>query len=130
MAKARPHRSHPDRTPLAEWIVGGVGLLVALAMLGVLLGEAVTERGSPPILTVAAGPATRTPAGWLLEVEVRNGGDVTAANVEIEGELGRETAGATLGYVAARGSTRAALIFRADPRGGGLELRATGFESP
>lgn len=130
MASDPKPRSHPSRTPLAEWIVGGAGLLIVVAMLSILLHHAVTSRGAPPLLTVSAGPVVQTPAGWLQKVRVANGGDHTAASVEVQGDLGEETASATLDYVPAHGSADAALMFQADPRSGGLQLSTSGFTEP
>lgn len=120
-------RSHPSRTPLAEWSVGGLGLLAVAAMLAVLMTEAVAGGREPPLLTIAAGRAEQTAAGWRLPVQVRNGGDRTASGVQIEGDLGEETAQATLEHVPAQGSADAGLMFAADPRGR-VRLRVTGYK--
>lgn len=123
-------RSHPSRTPLAEWIVGGLGLLGVVAMLAVLLLEIAVGERAPPALSISTGQATPSPTGWVLPVTVRNTGDRTAAGVEVEGALGEQTATATLDYVPAQGSAEAGLIFAADPRGQAVRLRVSGYAEP
>ena len=108
--------------------MGGLGLLLTLAVLVVILREATTPGGPPDIEptlhTVHGGPGA-----WQAEVEVRNTGPATAAGVEIEGVLGDETAVATLDYVPAGGKETVTLGFAADPRAG-LELHARGWTEP
>ncbi len=123
-------RSHASRTPLAEWIVGGLGLLAVAAMLAVLLLETAAGPPTPPRLSLDAGSATRGPSGWVLPVTARNAGGRTAAAVDIQGVLGEETATATLDYVPAQGSAEAGLIFAADPRGRPVSLRVAGYAEP
>lgn len=124
---ARKPDSEP-RPPVLEWIMGGVGLLLVLAVLGLILREALAAP-APADLRLTLHAARPVADGWVAEVEVENAGDLTAAAVEIEGRLGAETASATLDYVPAGGTERVVLGFRADPRLG-LELRPVGWSEP
>ena len=125
-----PDRSSPSRTPPAEWIIGGLGLLIVLGTLAVLLSEVFAGRPSPPRLSVQPAALTPTAAGWLQQVEVRNDGDTTAAAVTIEGVSGDQTAQVTLDYVPAHARVSAGLQFPSDPRGAGVALHATGYQEP
>jgi len=95
----------------------------------VILTQALDGPTTPPTLSLAAGEIRSTRSGWVVEVEATNGGDETAAGVQIEGRLGAETAGAELDYVPAHGHAAASLRFDADPRQG-LELSVSGWRSP
>lgn len=117
-----------EKPPVLEWIMGGLGLLIVLGVLGVILSEAFAAR-DPAAIQARLVEARPSATGWLAEIEVENTGDETAAQVEIEGRLGAETASATLDYVPAGGRERLALGFDADPRAG-LELRTRGFTEP
>lgn len=122
--KAAPH----TRPPVLEWIMGGLGLLLTLAVLAIILREGLSA-GGPPVIEPALQAVHGDPGRWRAEIEVRNTGPTTAAAVEIEGVLGDETAAATLDYVPAGGRETITLGFTADPRAG-LELHARGWTEP
>ena len=124
-----PKKPAPNpKPPLLEWIMGGLGLLLTLAVLAVILREAMAP-GGPPVLEPRLHAVHGGPGAWQAEVEVRNTGPATAAAVEIEGVLGDETASATLDYVPAGGEETVTLGFAADPRAG-LELQVRGWTEP
>ena len=124
-----PKKAAPQtRPPVLEWIMGGLGLLLTLAVLVIILREAVGP-GGPPVIEPALHAVHGGPGRWRAEIEVRNTGHATAAAVEIEGVLGDETASATLDYVPAGGRERIVLGFAADPRAG-LELHTRGWTEP
>ncbi len=128
MAAARKKPGPPKAPALLEWAMGGLGLLIVLAVLAVVVVEASGPRlpASPEARLQSARPAA---GRWLAEVEVRNTGDRTAAAVEVEGRLGSETATATLDYVPAHGRETVVLTFDADPRGA-VELSVPGWSEP
>ncbi len=111
------------------------GLLLVLAMLGVLTYEALGAGESPPDIAnrvVAVRPVT---GGYLVQVEVRNRGDETTAGLTVEGTLKQgerdvETSEATLDYVPGRSTREAGLFFTEDPQLYQFELRALGYQKP
>jgi len=124
-----PKKSAPHtRPPRLEWVMGGLGLVLTLAVLAVILREAMAP-GGPPVLEPSLHAVHGGPGAWRAEVEVRNTGAATAAAVEVEGRLGEEIASATLDYVPAGGKETATLGFRSDPRAG-LELQVRGWTEP
>lgn len=120
-------RRQPD-PPLLEWAAAGLGLLVVLAALGVLTWHAFSGAGAPPDLEISAAGSGRSGDAWRLQVEVRNTGERTAAQVEIEGELAGETASAVIPYVPGHGRREAALVFSERPDE--ARLRVTGWVEP
>ncbi len=121
-------RKPPPPPALLEWLMGGLGLLIVLAALAVILSEAAGPR-DPPRLEARLESARPVAGRWLAEVEVANGGDETAAGVEVEGRLGDEAASATIDYVPAHGRERVMLSFAGDPRAG-LALSVHGWSEP
>lgn len=105
-----------------------IGLAVILAVIGIL-SRAVVVETRPPDLIVQAESVRRGAGGWVLDVTVVNRGDLTAADVEVEGVNGDETANATLDYVPGHGSKAAALVFTGDKRPRAA-LRVLGWSSP
>ena len=108
--------------------MGGLGLLLTLAVLGVILAE-VFAPGGPPAIEPALVAVHGEPGRWRAEIEVRNTGSETAAGVEIEGRLGDETASTTIDYLPADGKETVVLGFERDPRAG-LALIARGWSEP
>lgn len=132
---ARTAKPAAGKTPVAEWIAAGLGLVLTLSVLGYSIWESVAQDGGPPVLSVTAEAPVATAVGFVVPIEVRNAGEATAAAVEVRGELqapdGRsETAHATLAYVPAGGEARAGVVFRNDPRSGRLSLAVEGYEEP
>ena len=111
-----------------EWTMGGLGLLLVLAVLAVIAAEAFGAR-EPARLEARLTEVRPAGARWLAEVEVRNLGGETAASVEVEGRFGDQTAHATVDYVPAHGEERVTLAFDADPRGA-VELSVPGWSEP
>ncbi|HYC67251.1 hypothetical protein [Brevundimonas sp.] len=126
MPSKKPARD--SKPPVLEWIMGGLGLLLTLAVLAVILREAMGP-GGPPVIEPRLHAVHGGPGQWRAEIQVRNTGQSTAAAVGIEGVLGAETASATIDYVPAGGEETVTLGFRSDPRAG-LELHARGWTEP
>ena len=113
--------------PVLQWAVAALGGLITLAVVAVVLWEAM-QPSRPPALSARIVAVETTPAGHVAEVEVRNDGLDTAAAVDIEGVLGDQTATATLDYVPGRGHAKAYLRFDADPRAAAVSVK--GWSAP
>lgn len=127
-----PARSKsPERTgpPLLEWIVSALGLLIVVSAIGVLLVQAVKGEESHADITTRVQGVDRVQSGWRVRIEAANIGDHAAAQVQIEGSGGGETASATLDYLPGHGRHEASLMFETDPRAD-LDVRAVGWMDP
>ena len=122
-------RPIPDASPLTQWVVAAIGLVVTLGAVGLMVFE-LFQQERPPTLIPRIVEVQATPAGYVAEVEVRNDGSDTAAGVELEGVQGPVTASATLDYVPGRGSATAFLRFPADPRTAPPALSIKGWSAP
>jgi len=125
-----------DPIPALEWIAAGLGLLIALFILGTIGWQAVAGQDDPvPLLTARVMSVTPAAQSHVVTIEVTNASGRTAATVQVEGVLGKgeadeETSSASIDYVPGHSEAEGALVFSADPRGRSLDLRITGYEHP
>ena len=125
-----------DKTPLVEIGIAIVGACLLLAMVGYLVLDAwQTEAASPPDIVMESGAFGRQSAGWRVEVKVANRGDEPAEALELRAELTLddgevEEAALTIDYLPPHAEADAAFLFKKDPRGGELRLRAVGYLEP
>lgn len=122
-------------TSVLEWMAAAVGLLAALALLGIIANDAITGHHDPvPVLSVEAQRVIPTPTGYVLEFRLLNSSDQTAAAVQVEGAVGSGgqaiVSSAAVDYVPGQSQATGGLIFPVDPRRGPLKLRVTGYEIP
>jgi uncharacterized protein (TIGR02588 family) len=118
-----------------EWVVAAIGAALVAAAIGYLIYFAQTTPAGPPLIAIERGPALRNGDGYVVTLNVTNGGATTAAAVEIEGRLSRagvelERATATLDYVPRFSNRLAGLYFAHDPGNADIELRALGYAEP
>jgi uncharacterized protein (TIGR02588 family) len=129
-------RARGEPTPLLEWIAGGIGTILTLALLGFLGWQAwTTPRDVPPEVTVRLEEVRPVGDGFVARIVAANGSPATAAALDVEGVLSRdgeevERAQATLDYVPGHSEKRGGLFFAEDPRKGDLRLRALGYQEP
>lgn len=120
---------------LLEWISAAIGAAITLAMIGLIVMKALGPAAPAPLISIKPVSVVHERAGYVVKVEVTNRSGVTAAALNLQGELMRggeavETSNATLSYLPGESTRRAGLIFARDPRRFELELRATGYEVP
>ncbi|MET0337906.1 MAG: hypothetical protein ABW063_09095, partial [Caulobacter sp.] len=128
--KKTPQKQAAPAIPLLEWIIAGLGGLLALALLTLVLTDA-RKQHEPPILLVEAREISRTAGGWRVMFEIRNEGGLTASQVQVSGALANgERSRVVIDDVPGRSSAEGGLFFEGDPRAGRLALRAEGFVEP
>lgn len=125
-----------NATPLLEWIAAGIGLLLLCFVFAVIGRAAIRgDTMQPPQVEVEVRRIAPAGAGWLVAFEAVNRTNGTAAQVEVEGNLGPEGApveksSTVIDYVPGRGRARGGLYFTHDPRHQPLEVRALGYRIP
>ena len=122
---------------VVQWIAGGIGLTLTLALVALVAWRAIKPGElTPPSITVSVEHVHSSGAGYLVAFVARNSGDQTAAEVTVEGTLTasgtpEETSSATLNYVPGGSQRTGGLFFTSDPRKGKLDLRALRiYDSP
>jgi uncharacterized protein (TIGR02588 family) len=123
-------------TPLLEWVAAALGLLLTLALLGVIGWEAMKGSGEqPPAVEATVEEVVPVAGGFVVEVTLRNHSPSTAAAVAFGGRLRSggttvESSSATVDYVPGESTRHAGLFFAEDPRRFTLEVRALGYAEP
>lgn len=129
-----PHSEKPD-PHWVEWATGIVSAVLVVAMLGWVGYEALTDKDGPPefrIVITGIGPVS---GGHRVEFDITNLATRTAATVNVRGEIldGNSTvedAEVVIDYVPAQSKSSGGLIFREDPRGREVRIRAIGYSDP
>lgn len=122
--------SRSDPIPALEWISAALGLLVFVALLAVLVREALSGgHDDLPRLSARIEAVRAVPGGHVVQFTVANASAQTAAAVQVEGKVGEESASATLDYVPGHSEARGGLMFKADPAAG-AEISVLGYELP
>lgn len=133
--RKKPAPTLAKRTPIAEWLAAGLGLVLTIGVISYLLAEALHDRASPPSLSVRVGPAQRTDGGHVLPTVVSNSSYTTAAGVEIRGTLEQngevlEERRAAFAYVPGRGEARGGFVFQHDPDRFDVRVAVESYEEP
>ncbi|MBA3562981.1 MAG: hypothetical protein H0W33_03025 [Gammaproteobacteria bacterium] len=128
-------RDKQHAAPLAEWVVGAIGLVLVATAITVLTYEAMKGEASPPAVTVSVLGIGPQPGGYLVEVRATNEGGTTAGELTIEGSLssgGREVekSEATIDYVPSHSNRKAGLFFTHNPQDFELQVRPSGYREP
>lgn len=128
MAKAARQK---DPIPALEWVAAAAGLLVALALLGIIAWQAVFENPSEvPILAAEVEGVEPTGTGQVVRIRVTNRSGQTAAAVQVEGKLGGETSNATFDYVPGNSEAQGGLVFAGGQADAKPIVRVTGYQLP
>lgn len=131
----KENRERPKETPVWEWIIATVGLILVVSAIGSMLYRATSAESTPPRLKVNIKSIEPNGDGYLVKFLVKNTGNQTAAALTIEGELksgdqSAETSSATLTYVPSNSERKGGLFFTKNPQQFELQIRATGYEEP
>lgn len=122
-------------TPVAEWVVGSCGLLLVLGVLGFLGYQEITQKESPPDITLHVEAIQPARNGYLMMIRAKNHGSVTAAGVMVRGMLRDgnatvETSHMRFQYVPPDSERKGGLYFSHDPRTLDVVLQPEGYERP
>lgn len=132
MAKSQPLLS---RTPVAEWIAAGLGLILTLGVVGYSVWEGVSADDGGPRLSVRTEAAEASGRSYVVPIVLRNDAHATAASVEVRGVLRAggqivEERRAVITYVPGKGEARGGLMFEHDPAAYRLSVQPEGYEEP
>lgn len=127
------HKLRND-TPLLEWILGGIGLLIFVAGVGFLLTRAASPEVAPT-LKLEVQRVVRVENGHLVEFIASNQGSETVADLHIiaalmQGEREAERVELTMDYLPGRSQRHGGAYFERDPKNHRVKLVAQGFQDP
>lgn len=119
-----------------EWTVFVLGLVLTGSMVSYLAYAAWTEQSGPPRLSVELGAAWSEGDHYVVPVWVKNSGQQTAEQVQVEVELtaadgSKETASFQIPFVPRDATRQGSVTFTTDPNSADcLTARAVGFQRP
>lgn len=137
MAEDESKKSSGEKPPFFEWIMAAIGLILVGGSIGFTLYRALTEKSIPPRLSVSVNSITAVgeTGGYLVTFRLENEGEITAADVIVEGEIkdagkSLETGSVTFDYSPPHSERRGGLFFTKNPQQYNLEIRAKGYNEP
>ena len=124
-----------EKRPAIEWIVGGLGLLITIALVGFVGWQVLQNPGEPPQVDIQVTGIGASADSYLVEVTAINRSSKTVAGLVVEGTLSRsgkepEKSSTTFDYVPGNSQTHGGLFFNTDPAAGELQVRPTGYRRP
>ncbi|MGE0667231.1 MAG: hypothetical protein AB7O49_11800 [Sphingomonadales bacterium] len=134
MNRKRTTREEAARIPLSEWLTAFLGALLVLSVICYTAYLAVTERGTPPDISLRVEQVRPASGGYLAEIAAINRGGSTAAEVTVEAVLRAgeraETRQLVFDFLPMHSRRSAGMVFRSDPRRHPLELRVLSHREP
>jgi uncharacterized protein (TIGR02588 family) len=133
--KNKQAQSEKNGIPPLEWVVAIVGLVLVLSTIAYLLYQAVAGDESPPNIVLEVNQIIPRESGYLVQVNVRNSGGETAAQLLVEGTLrdgdeSVETSETQIDYVPPKSERGAGLFFTLNPEDYEIVLRPVGYREP
>ncbi|MEN3950933.1 TIGR02588 family protein [Iodidimonas sp. SYSU 1G8] len=136
---AKPDKSstanEARRIPRSEWAVALLGLTMVIGVIAYLVTIALTDKDTPPDITLKAVDIRPTSGGYLVRVEALNHGGQAAADVKIDATLKRgedviERREISFDFLPTRSKRVGGVIFSQDPATHGLELQVLSHREP
>jgi uncharacterized protein (TIGR02588 family) len=113
-----------------EWLVFGLSLVLLLGTIVYLAIDALGDAGRPAEITIEFGEVSADGPQFRVPVQVTNGGDEAAEQVEIRITSGGESTGLIIALLPSKSSAAGHVDFEGDPRPAGLQGRVVGYLEP
>lgn len=122
----------PDRTT-AEWVALGVSSVILLAVFA-LVAVQLRNPDAPPDPVARVEQVRPVGDRFQVNVSVRNDGDQTAANIQVNAELqtpdGPVSGDQTIAFLPGGGVEDLTFVFDDDPTASDFTVAVTGFADP
>lgn len=130
----RSRRLH-DTTPLLEWILGGLGVLLFVGAIGFLLLEGSKGQDRPADVEIRIDEIIPTSDAYIVRYRAHNTGTQTLVDVRVtaslyDGTNQIEHAEAAIDFLPGQSWRRGGFFLREDPRKYRLELEIGGYQEP
>ena len=123
-----------DKRSSAEWVTFAIACAIVLTLVGLIVVE-MGKGDDPPVLDARrVGAVLELNATFSVPVEVRNGGQTTAANVQvtasltIDGEVAESDQ--VVDFLAGGETETLVFLFTDDPDEGELDIDVAGYAEP
>jgi uncharacterized protein (TIGR02588 family) len=131
------HKSSPRNapTPLLEWVLGGIGVVLVIACVGFLVYQGMNGDERPGKIVATVTDIVSAEDEHIVMFELRNGGSQTLSNVRVTGRLTEgdeelERAQTIIDYLPGHSRQGGGFYFKNDPRAHLVEIRAEGYQEP
>jgi uncharacterized protein (TIGR02588 family) len=122
-----------ERRSPAEWVTFAIAVAIVAVVVGLIARE-IPGSKRPPAPVAEAGDVEHRGDVYVVPVEVRNEGQRTAENVQVQATVtidGQETtADQTVDFLARGESQELEFVFTDDPRHADLAVEVTGYLVP
>lgn len=123
-----------EKRTSAEWVTFAVACAIVAGLVG-LIGVELRRGDDPPALAARrSGPVREVEGKFNVPVEVRNDGQLTAANVQVTASLTVDGAVAesdqVIDFLAGGETETVVFVFTDDPDSGQLEVEVASYAEP
>jgi uncharacterized protein (TIGR02588 family) len=123
------------QTPLLEWILGGIGVLLLTACVVFLVYEGMHGEETPGELTATVKEIVSTDGTHIVTFELSNAGTQTLSNVHVTARLldndrEVERAQTVIDYLPGHSLQEGGFYFSTDPRKHELVIAPEGYQKP
>lgn len=132
--KTRARKRH-DATPLLEWVLGGIGVLLFLGAIAFLVYEGSSGPNQPAGVEIRIDAVIPTEDAYLVRYRAYNQGTQTLVDLHVtarvlDGSKELERVEAAIDFLPGRSWRRGGVYLHEDPRKYRLEVRAAGYQEP
>jgi uncharacterized protein (TIGR02588 family) len=118
-----------------EWVTGLFSAVLVISLIGFVGKAALMDQDTSPDLSSTVVRTEARSDGYQILFEISNKSSETAAGVVVHGEIVQggttlERTEITLDYVPGRSRAKGGFIFRTNPDGKDIRLRAAAFSEP
>jgi uncharacterized protein (TIGR02588 family) len=129
------HESRKSATPLLEWVLGGIGVVLLVACVAFLVYEGLNGEESPGAISAEVKEISAANGMHIVTFELHNAGSQTLSNVHLtarisQGDREIERAQTIVDYLPGHSRQEGGFYFKHDPRSYTLEIVPEGYQKP
>lgn len=131
-SKARRQR---DTTPLLEWLLGGIGVVLFGGAIAFLLYEGTRGHDRPAEVQIRIDDVVPVGDAFLVRYRAHNLGTLTLVDLNVsarvfDGDVEIERVEGRIDFLPSESSRKGGFYLREDPREYRLDIRAGGYQEP
>lgn len=128
-------RRQRDATPLLEWLLGGVGVVLFIGAIAFLLYEGTRGHDEPGAVEIRIDEVMEVDDAFLVRYRAHNRGTLNLVDVHVsarvlDGETELERREARIDFLPGESSRKGGFYLREDPRRYRLDIQVSGYQEP
>jgi uncharacterized protein (TIGR02588 family) len=136
---ANSKNKRPDaqktRTPVLEWLLGGLGVALLVSCVAFLIYEGIADDERPGRILASVKEIVGAESAYIVTFELHNSGSQALANVHVtaritDGANEVERVQTVIDYLPGRSHQEGGFYFTNDPRAFKLEITPEGYQKP